>query len=136
MEVDGFERGAPCFSISLANDPPGLAADFRRLQIGYFHSEQFIARIAEERAGSLVDFDDVVAVVLQEYRVVGLLEKGPVALLALAQCGFARAQLVLGVPQLRDVPADAAIADEASRLIEHRDAGNGVVDPATGRGLY
>jgi hypothetical protein len=86
----------------LANDPSGLAADFRRLHIGHFHAEQFIARIAEERAGSLVDLDDVVAVVLQEYRVVGLLEKGPVALLALAQCGFARASLVASVPGTRD----------------------------------
>ena len=81
VQINRFERGTPVLLDPLANDPADLPADFRRLQIGHFHSEQFIARIAEERAGSLVDFDDVVAVVLQEYRVVGLLEEGPVALL-------------------------------------------------------
>jgi hypothetical protein len=47
-----------------------------------------------------------------------------------------RPVLLLGALALGDVPADAAIPDEASRLIEHRDAGNGVPDPAAVRGLY
>ena len=85
VQVNRFERGAPVLLDPLANDPPDLPADFRCLQGGHFHVEQFLARIAEERAGSLVDLDDLVALVLQEYGVVRLLEERPVALLALAQ---------------------------------------------------
>ena len=46
-----------------------------------------------------------------------------------------RAALRFGDLALGDVPPDAAVAGEAARLVEHRDAGNGHVAPATvGRG--
>ena len=115
VQVNRFECGAPVLLDPLANDPPGLPADFRCLQFGHLHVQKFVARIAEQRAGPLVDFDDLVALIPQEYGVVGFLEERPVALLALAQSRLAGPQLIFCLPQFRDVLHHAELRESDDR---------------------
>src|SRR5262249_10972238 len=84
VQVERFEGCVLIFRQLTDNHASKRATHIGGLQIGHLHCEQLLARIAEQLAGGLVGFENVVALAHQEDRVVGLLKKCLVALSALA----------------------------------------------------
>ena len=81
-----------------------------RVEIAGMHADELLAAVAEALAGLPVDVDNGLVLVMQEQGVRRMIDER-------AEARFARAQLVLGLPQLRDVLHDAELAHGTAGLV-------------------